>query len=356
MFRKTTVRRWISDSKIPYYRLNHQYRFSRSEIENWVLSCKQGGEFSPLERRRSRKRLGTQQFGLYRAIHKGGVYSDIQGDTKEEVICAAMQQIAADLHLDAEVITELLLDRDDGGDSRSQDALHRASLPDFGPHARKGSGNAVGRAHPETGTPRKRGALVRASIEKMLDRRLLVLCVLFTPSAFAQWLNYSVPGTPRTRDGKPNLTAPAPRALNGKPDLSGVWHVPPTGMKEMKRLFGEHADATDVPGMELDTISKYAINIFQDLKPEEWPVRPEAVEIQRRRTGARLPIDALFAARHSALGFAFQPTKIVQSPRLIAILYEADDKHRQIYTDGRTLPQRIRPASVARVFGGALGP
>ena len=36
-----TVRRWISDSKIPYYRLNQQYRFSRSEIENWVLSCKQ---------------------------------------------------------------------------------------------------------------------------------------------------------------------------------------------------------------------------------------------------------------------------------------------------------------------------
>lgn len=108
-----TVRRWISDSKIPYYRLNQQYRFSRSEIENWVLSCKQGGEFATLAKEDDIEcRLGTHQFGLYRAIHKGGVYSGIVGETKEEVICNAMQQIAGDLHLDAEVITELLLDRE----------------------------------------------------------------------------------------------------------------------------------------------------------------------------------------------------------------------------------------------------
>ena len=108
-----TVRRWISDSKIPYYRLNQQYRFSRSEIENWVLSCKQEGEFATFAKEDDLEcRLGTHQFGLYRAIHKGGIYSGIEGDTKEEVICAAMQKIAGDLHLDAEVITELLLDRE----------------------------------------------------------------------------------------------------------------------------------------------------------------------------------------------------------------------------------------------------
>jgi hypothetical protein len=57
--------------------------------------------------------------------------------------------------------------------------------------------------------------------------------------AHAQWLNYPTPGTPRTRDGKPNLTAPAPRAANGKADLSGVWQVEPTPADEMKRLFGD---------------------------------------------------------------------------------------------------------------------
>ena len=41
--------------------------------------------------------------------------------------------------------------------------------------------------------------------------------------AYGQWLNYPAPGTPRTRDGKPNLSAPPPCASNGKPDLSGLW-------------------------------------------------------------------------------------------------------------------------------------
>jgi PTS system nitrogen regulatory IIA component len=112
---ETTIRRWISDSKIPYYRLNQQFRFSRSEIENWVLSCNQGGKFSPFNKEEDpspKEHLGTHQFGLFRAIHKGGVYNHIPGDTKEEVIRSAMKEIARDLRLDAEVITELLLDRE----------------------------------------------------------------------------------------------------------------------------------------------------------------------------------------------------------------------------------------------------
>ena len=110
---ETTIKRWIADGKIPYYRLHNQYRFSRSEIENWVLSCKQGGDFSPFaEEEFTKEKLGTQQFGLFRAVHKGGVYANIPGDTKEEVIRNAMEEIAKDLHLDAEVITELLLDRE----------------------------------------------------------------------------------------------------------------------------------------------------------------------------------------------------------------------------------------------------
>ena len=175
----------------------------------------------------------------------------------------------------------------------------------------------------------------------MLGHRFIVLFALFSSSAFAQWLNYSVPGTPRTRDGKPNLTAPAPRALDGKPDLSGVWHVQPTGMAEMKRLFGEHADATDVPGMELDTISKYGVNILQDFKPEDAPLRPEAVQILRGRKIGDFPATHCLPQGIPLGSMLSEPVKIVQSPKLIAILYEADDKHRQIYTDGRVLPKEF---------------
>lgn len=109
---QATIRRWIADGRIPYYKLQQQIRFSRSEIENWVLSSKQGGEFAPFMEEGSEERLGTHQFSLYRALHKGGVYSGIQGTTKEEFIRGTMKLLARDLRLDEEVLTELLLDRE----------------------------------------------------------------------------------------------------------------------------------------------------------------------------------------------------------------------------------------------------
>lgn len=41
--------------------------------------------------------------------------------------------------------------------------------------------------------------------------RKLVLVVLLAHCANAQWLNHRDPRTPRMKDGKADLTAPAPR-------------------------------------------------------------------------------------------------------------------------------------------------
>jgi len=51
----------------------------------------------------------------------------------------------------------------------------------------------------------------------------LAVAFLLSAPAFAQWLNYPTPGTPRLADGKPNLSAPFPRLADGRPDLSGIW-------------------------------------------------------------------------------------------------------------------------------------
>ena len=44
-----------------------------------------------------------------------------------------------------------------------------------------------------------------------------------TAGPAAQWLKQPTAGIPRTADGKANLSAPAPRMPDGKPDLSGLW-------------------------------------------------------------------------------------------------------------------------------------
>jgi len=176
-------------------------------------------------------------------------------------------------------------------------------------------------------------------------QRLLILCACLSTVAQGQWLNYPTPGTPRGRDGKPNLSAPAPRAADGKPDLSGVWHVHPTPLAEMKRLFGDDVAVTDVPGMEIDTISKYALDILLDFKPEEAPMRPETMEIFRRHAKGADPMGLCVPLGIPIAGLVSEANKIVQSPRMIVILYESDGTHRQIYTDGRALPKEIAQPS-----------
>lgn len=52
---------------------------------------------------------------------------------------------------------------------------------------------------------------------------LLALVLLGSITAGAQWIDHPSPGTPRTPDGKANLSAPVPRTSEGKPDLGGIW-------------------------------------------------------------------------------------------------------------------------------------
>ncbi|HEY7391702.1 MAG TPA: hypothetical protein VH640_24515 [Bryobacteraceae bacterium] len=177
--------------------------------------------------------------------------------------------------------------------------------------------------------------------------RLLVLLTLLSTIAPAQWLNYPTPGTPRTRDGKAILTAPAPKALDGKPDLSGVWMHETTTVEEMKRLYGKRIDEAlkvDAPGMEIGTQHRYGINILLDFAPEEALLRPAAVEQMRRNQAVDNLADACTAG--FSMGFpradlVSEPIKIAQAPRLTMIMYEAGNFYRQIYTDGRGLPQEF---------------
>lgn len=123
---ESTIRRWITEGKIPTYRINQHYFFSRTEIENWVISHKldkSTNGISPFMRRKEADSLsiptrrspttnGNKQFSLFRAIHKGDVLHHLKGETKEEIIRTTMRKVAKSLHVDADVMTDLLLDRE----------------------------------------------------------------------------------------------------------------------------------------------------------------------------------------------------------------------------------------------------
>ena len=174
----------------------------------------------------------------------------------------------------------------------------------------------------------------------MTNWRLFVLFALFSAGTYAQWVNYPDAAIPRTSDGKPNLTAPAPRAPDGKPDLTGVWMHEITTVAEVRRLFGnrfEDAIKTGAPGMEIGTQHKYNFDILLDYKPEQSMLRP-GVSLRRPRN-----VDPENLCRGvlglPTAGLLSEPVKIVQAPRETIILYEAGNLHRQIFTEGRKLPE-----------------
>jgi len=178
-------------------------------------------------------------------------------------------------------------------------------------------------------------------------RRVIGVAILsfLSTGVQAQWLNFPTPGTPRTRDGKPDLSAPAPRTAEGRPDLSGVWMHEITTPEEMKRLYGaviDEAIKVDVPGMEIGTQHKYAFNILLDFKPEDAPIRPEARELMARAAAAFDGANVCVGVPGIPLAdLLSEPMKIVQSPRVTVVMYEAGNSYRQIYTDGRSLPKEI---------------
>ena len=179
--------------------------------------------------------------------------------------------------------------------------------------------------------------------------RLVTVGVLLAgtlASVEAQWLNHPAPEIPRTRDGKPNLFAPAPRASDRKPDLSGIWEVERPKPGEIERLFSDVPElAQSVPGDDLRENHRYFLNVLADFKPGEVSVRPEA--------GAKNNNVSSPPCEPPSLPSVYFPLpfRIVQTPRLLVILYEGDHTFRQIHMDGRKLPVDPQPSWLGYSIG-----
>jgi hypothetical protein len=166
---------------------------------------------------------------------------------------------------------------------------------------------------------------------------LLAIALALSPSLAAQWPKYPTPGVPRTASGEPILDAPTPRTTDGKPDLSGIWI----------RFGGQGGGTggTPIPA----PAGTPPIATFFDVGAgfsDGLPFTPWAAELKKTRNDANskdnpdahcLPIGYMQFHMHP------QPRRMIQTPGLMTILYEANYGLRYIYTDGRPLPPNGEP-------------
>ena len=173
--------------------------------------------------------------------------------------------------------------------------------------------------------------------------RWLLLTTLFLPILSAQWINYTPAGTPRTKDGKVNLSAPVPR-LNGKPDLTGVWEHEQSKPEEYKKLLGadyDPAKQTTLIGMENEHVHKYGFNVLLD-QSADVKLTPAGDAAQKKRRAEYNPLNVCHGEYGwPVLGLLSEPIKLIQAPKETVILYEIDGMHRQVFTDGRKLPKEF---------------
>ena len=167
-----------------------------------------------------------------------------------------------------------------------------------------------------------------------------LIVVLSAPALLAQWPSYPTRGVPRTASGEPDLTGPAPRTADGKPDLSGIWEN--FGPDRVGGRDGSIAGTGGSPGLsgQLPTALGQFFDIGVRVKGG-LPFQPWAAELRKKRMADNskdnpdahcLPMGNMQFHTHP------QPRKIVQTPDVIVILYEGNAGIRQIFTDGRPVP------------------
>jgi hypothetical protein len=166
----------------------------------------------------------------------------------------------------------------------------------------------------------------------------LSILLLMPACLFAQWPDY------KTSAGKQDLKGPTPRTADGKPDLTGIWqYTRPPGTPPPAPPAPPPAAGSDIVPAAVRTSQFW--NLGASFK-DGLPFQPWAAELHRQRVASNsednpdahcLPLGVMQLHTHG------QPRKMIQTPGAIAIIYEANSGLRQIFTDGRPLPKDAEP-------------
>ena len=184
----------------------------------------------------------------------------------------------------------------------------------------------------------------------------LVVLVSGATMLLAQWPQHRTEG-PKTESGELDLKAPAPRAPDGHPDLSGLWQPMRrnlgNGKGKGKGTGGAAAAPVRAPGEPAAAnFGDLGVGFEKGLPYTEWG---RQTRDERKANDSKDNPDA----HCRPLGLMQLHThpyekKIVQGPGAIVIMYNANNDVRQILTNGQALPE-LGPQLAPWWYGYSVG-
>jgi len=186
--------------------------------------------------------------------------------------------------------------------------------------------------------------------KRTMTALLLIIIAGAWGSVSAQWFKQPSPRAPRTSSGDVDLSAAAPRLANGKPDLSGVWMTAEPlcvirGTAPISELLKMNPVSRKCPPRTA-SFSRQSINIGIDM-PDGLPYQPWLAKLVEERTANQAIDDPHIRCLPDAFVRAYglpHYLKFVQTPDLLVMLNEYNGVYRQIFTDGRSLPEAPNPS------------
>jgi hypothetical protein len=172
---------------------------------------------------------------------------------------------------------------------------------------------------------------------------VVFIVLVLAPSAHVasgQWVTYPTPNVPRLADGKPDLKAPAPRQPDGKPDFIGFWQ--PDRVRDCTPDLASRVRLTQ-PCKDGD---KVTVPTGPASVPGGLPLQPWAAELVKQRTADLSkddPHNRCQPDNYPRVWWLPHYTKIFHVPGEVLMLNEWNAAYRQIYTDGRPLPELQHP-------------
>lgn len=175
--------------------------------------------------------------------------------------------------------------------------------------------------------------------------RLVAIAAALAVPLSAQWPEVKTKGVPVTRDGKPNLKAPAPKMPDGKtPNLSGVWNSEkaPCEGTASGQAFGCGDSPDGFPIGFIDVTATGPDEVERGAK-EGLPYQTAAGTMVRQRKAG--DDDTVHCLPMSPVRQwpSFHPQRIIQTADSVVILDEYMAQYRQIFLDGRALPDHPFP-------------